>query len=337
MIDLKTKYLGVELKNPIIIGASNMVTDINMLKRLEDAGAAAIVYKSLFEEQIQLERLQMEEEANEYTERHAEMINLFPKIAHAGPEEFLINLKKACEAVNIPVFASLNAVYHNTWVDYAVKMEQTGIAGLELNFYAIPYDFNKEAVSIEVEQEQILKAVKNAVSIPVSVKLSPFYTNILNVINRFDKAGADGIVLFNRLFQPDFDLDTDKLVFPYNLSSEADNKIRIRFAGLLYGNINAGICTGGGITNGDDIIKMILAGADSVQVVSAIYRKGPEYISEMLKQIEERMLIKGYKTLDDFRGKFSKKNTTDIFAYKRAQYVDILLNSEEIFRRYPIA
>ena len=334
MSDLRTNYMGIELKNPIIVGASNLVLDEHHLKQMEEAGAAAVVYKSLFEEQVQLENLALSEAMDEYSERHAEMTTLFPDIEHAGPREFLMNLRNARKALSIPLFASLNAVYQETWVEYAEQLAETGVDGLELNFYSVPQDFHKTEVSITDEQIAIVKEVKKAVSIPVAVKLSPYYTNPLYLIKKLDEAGVNGIVMFNRLFQPDIDIDLEENYFPYNLSHQQDSRIALRFAGLLYGNVNAGICANTGILTGEDVITMILAGADCVQVVSTLYKNQIEYISTMLTDMQEWMHEKQYQKLDDFRGKLSKKRIKDPFAYKRAQYVDILLKSEEIFKRY---
>ncbi|MDD5506860.1 MAG: dihydroorotate dehydrogenase-like protein [Bacteroidales bacterium] len=336
MSDLKTNYMGIELKNPIIVGASNLVLDENHLKQMEEAGAAAIVYKSLFEEQVQLENLALSEAMEEYTERHAEMTTLFPDIEHAGPREFLMNLRNARKVVSIPLFASLNAVYKETWVEYAEQLAETGVDGLELNFYSVPQDFNKTEASITDEQITIVRQVKKAVRIPVAVKISPFYTNPLYLIKKLDEEGVNGVVLFNRLFQPDIDIDLEENYFPYNLSHQQDSRIALRYAGLLYGNINASLCANTGILTGEDVITMILAGADCVQVVSTLYKNQIEYISTMLTDIQEWMHEKQYQKLNDFRGKLSKKRIKDPFAYKRAQYVDILLKSEEIFKRYPM-
>ena len=336
MTNLKIKYMGLELKNPIIVGASNLTTDIKSLKKMEAAGAAAIVYKSLFEEQIQLENLEMHEAMEEYEERHAEMRSLFPDMTHAGPVEYLINLKKAKESVTIPVFASLNAVYSESWVEYATKIQQTGVDGIELNFYAVPDKFELDGKSIEDKQIEIVKQVKAAVTIPISVKLSPYYSNTLKVIADMEKAGASAFVLFNRLFQPDIDIDKEEHHFPYNLSNEEDNRLAIRFSGLLFGNIKANICANSGIFTGRDAVKMILAGADCVQVVSTLYKNQIDIISFLIQEIENFMKDKGYNTINDFKGKLSKKNAKDRFAYKRAQYIDILLKSDEILKKYPM-
>lgn len=336
MADLTTNYLGLELKNPVIAGASNLVTDMGAIKELEDAGIAAIVYKSLFEEQIQLESLQMDQELEEYNEIHAEMTSLFPKLQHAGPEEHLHHLRQVKESVSIPVFASLNAVFEPTWIEYAEKLEETGVDGIEVNFYAVPKDPAKDEQKIVDEQTAILKKIKQRIKIPVAVKLSPFYTNALKVIHDLAATGVDGFVLFNRLFQPDINIETETLHYPYNLSHPEENRLALRFAGLLYKEVEASICANGGIFDGKDVIKMILAGADAVQVVSTLYKNKPGYVSTILKDISSWMDKKGYKNLNDFRGKLSRKNVQDPYAYKRAQYVDILMKSEEMEKLFPI-
>jgi len=335
MSDLKTNYLGIELKNPIIVGACNLSHDMNVVKKLEEAGAGAIVYKSLFEEQIQLESFEMEEQMNAYNDIHAEMTSLFPDLQHAGPEEHLEKLKQLKETVDIPVIASLNAVFEPTWVEYARQLEAVGVDALELNFFAVPKDAGKDETDIIKEQLSVLAKVTKNVKLPVSVKLSPYYTNSLRTITLMDKEGASGFVLFNRLFQPDIDIEKEEMFFPYNLSSHEDNRLSLRYAGLLFGNINGSICSSRGILDGKDVIKMILAGADCVQVVSTLYKNKPEHIKTMLNDIEKWMDKKGYKSLNDFRGILSKKNTTDPFAYKRAQYVDILMKAGSIFDIYP--
>lgn len=335
-MDLSTTYLGLKLKNPIIVGASNLVTDLNFLKKLEEAGASAIVYKSLFEEQIQLENLENYQAEEDYGTRHAEMSSMFPATVDAGPAEFLFNLAKAKQSLNIPLIASLNAVYDDTWYEYAKKIEETGVDAIELNFYAVPREFDIDDNSILQEQLDTLEGVKKAVKIPVSVKLSPFYTNPLYCIGELDKKGTDGFVLFNRLFQPDIDLDKEGLYYPYMLSNEEDNRLPLRFAGLLYGNIKGNICSNTGIFTGKDVIKMIIAGADCVQVVSTIYKHGPKQIGKILEEMEEWMKEKKYQSLADFKGKLAKVNIKDPYAYQRAQYVDILMRSKDIFKKYPI-
>ena len=336
MANLSTTYMGVQLKNPLILGASNLVTKPDVIKQIEEAGIGAIVYRSLFEEQVQLESLQMDEELTEYEERNAEMTTIFPDLEHAGPKEHLYNVEKLVKSVNVPVFASLNAIYEPTWVEYAKELEKTGVAGLEINLYAVPGYFEVTSESIEEKQVQIVKAVKKAVKIPVSVKISMFYTNPLNFIKKIDEAGADAYVLFNRFFQPEIDIDKEEYHYPWELSNPKDHMVSLRYAGLLYGNLEGSVCVSRGIYDANDVIKMILAGADVVQVVSTIYRNSPSIVSDILMDLNRWMDEKGYKSLEDFRGKLSRKNMKDPFAYQRAQYVDILMHSESIFKKYPM-
>ncbi len=332
MKNLKTKYMGIELDNPIIVGASNMVTDFDTLKKAEESGAAAIVYKSLFEEQIQLERFKMEEELTAFDDIHAEMQTLHPKIEHAGPEEHLINIKKARESLTIPLIASLNAINKDTWIEYARLLSETGVNGIELNFYQTPTDFSKNSKDIEDEQVSIIKEIKKSLSIPVSVKLSSEYTNVLNLIERIDQAGSDAFVLFNSFFMPDIDINNEKHIKQFNLSNKGDYKKSLRTTGLLFENIKADICGSHGVHNGTDTIRLILAGASCVQMVSSLYKHGLSQIEKSKQKLAEWMEEKNYNSIDEFKGKLSNnKLSRNPFIYKRAQYVELLINSEEIF------
>lgn len=324
--------MGIELKNPIIIGASNLVVSINHLKQLEENGAAAIVYKSLFEEQIQLENFFEDEAMNEFNDRNAEMINLYPDMRDTGPAEFLHNLKKAKEALSIPLFASLNCVFKETWVDYAKKIEETGVDGIELNFYSAPREFGVSGHEILEEQLKITSAVKEAVNIPVAVKLSPYYTNTLRFAHMMDGAGADALVLFNKLFQPDIDIENENMSFNFNKSGKGDYRLSLRYMGMLHKKVQANLVANSGIIEGQDVIKMLLAGADAVQIVSTLYQNGLDYLKVILEDVEKWMDKKGYKSIDEFKGKLSKENIKDPYAYKRAQYVDILMKSVDLYK-----
>ena len=336
MANLSTKYMGITLKNPLILGASNMVSDLKQIQKAEEAGVAAIVYKSLFEEQIQLESLQMDEEIHEYDFRAAEMEKIFPEIEHAGPKEHLVALKKLKESVSIPVIASINAIYNPTWVEYAKLLEETGVDGLEINFYRVPISSDADAKMIEDHQIKILKEIKEAVKIPISVKISTFYTNPLNFISKLSKSGADGVVLFNRFFQPEIDIETEVFHFPWELTRKGDYQVTLRYVGLVHNKIKSSIIANRGIKTSDDMIKMLLAGADAVQVVSAFYENGIDYATTMLADLQKWMDKNGYASIADFKGKLSKENIKDEYAYKRAQYIDILKNSAEILKTYPL-
>jgi len=328
--------MGINLKNPIIVGACSLTADMEKLKKIEDSGAGALVTKSLFEEQIQLERFKMDEDREKYSNRDPEMITVFPDQKHAGPKEHLYWVRKAKKSLSIPVIASLNAVHEETWIEYAQLLEETGVDGLELNFYFSPKKFERDSQSVEKEQISILQQIKAKISIPVSVKLSFFYTNLLHFISQIDKTKVKGLVLFNRMFQPDIDVYKQENIFPFHLSERSDNRLPLRFTGLLSENIQSDICSSTGIIEGEDVAKMILTGAASVQVVSTLYKNGIDYISDMLKNLKFWMEQKGYSSLNDFRGKMNKKNSTDPWVYTRAQYVKLLMNPKEILDNYPV-
>lgn len=336
MANLKTHYMGLELKNPVIAGASNLSNDPENLRKIEEAGAAAIVYKSLFEEQINLENLELHERLTEYEERNAEMVTLFPGNLKndSYPAQHLANLKKAKESVSIPVIGSLNAVLDESWVEYAKEIEKTGVDGIELNFYALPEKSELNPGDAEKRHINTLKKVKAAVRIPVSVKLSPYYTNPLGLIYDLDKSGADAFVLFNRLFQPDIDINSEQILYPYSLSNSEDNRLPLRFAGLLHNNVKASVCASTGIFNGYDVIKMILAGADAVQVVSTLYLNQISVMGSILKEIEKWMDEKGYENLNQFRGKLSKSSLQDNLPYHRTQYIDFRMSTTAILKKY---
>ncbi|MCK5856546.1 MAG: dihydroorotate dehydrogenase-like protein [Bacteroidales bacterium] len=326
-IDLSVKYMGITLKNPVIVGANNMVGNIESLKQMEEAGASAIVYKSLFEEQLHMENLEYSNFIDEYVAQNSDETSPYPDLDVSGPKEYLFKLKKAKEVLNIPLFASLNAVYDVSWVDYAKQIEAIGIDGIELNFYTLPKEMESAEVDFVNWQFDIVEKIKAAVNIPVAVKLSSFYNNPLAVIKRMDNLGADAFVLFNRFFQPDIDLEKEEMIFPYNLSSKGDYGLALRFAGLLYNRIEADVCSSTGVFNGEDVAKLILAGADTVQVVSVMYKDGINKITDIMNELSEFMAKKGYENLDDFRGKLSQLRIDDTFAYSRAQYLDFLVNS----------
>ncbi len=332
MINLATNYMGIELKNPIIAGACGLSADMNMLKKLEEAGAAAIVFKTLFEEQINLESAHFDDQLEAMAGLHAEMTSLYPKLQHSGPEVHLVNLRKAKESLGIPVIASLNCLYDHTWLEYARLIEKTGVDGIELNFYFVPGDFEADGRTIEETHLELVKSVKSKITIPVSVKLSSFYSNPLNFISRLDKAGVNAVVLFNRMFEPEINVSEIKHTVPYYLSHEGDYRLALRYAGLLFGNVNAQVCANTGIYQGNDVIKMLLAGADCVQVVSTLYKNKPEHISTMLSDIESWMESKKFNSISDFRGKLSKKEMKDPFVYKRGQYIDLLLGSDQLLK-----
>ncbi len=333
MADLKTTYMGIPLRNPLIVGASTLTASLESIKRIEEAGAGALVTHSLFEEEIQLERFEFDESLHREDCRNAEMITVVPQMEHGGPQEHLMWVRTAKQAVRIPVIASLNAVNKDTWIEYAKLLEETGVDGLECNLFASPGDLQQEGVSVESEQIELIKELKKTVSIPVSVKLSFFYTNPLNVVHRMDEAGVSAFVLFNRLFDPDVDVNHERSTLPFNLSHEADYRLPLRYAGLLEGAIKADICSSTGVFTGEDMVRMILAGATAVQTVSALVCHGPAHIRTMLKGLDEWMERRGYGSLSSFRGKLSRRHNADRWAYTRAQYVKLLMDPRGIMNK----
>ncbi len=336
MADLSVSYMGLQLKNPVIAGASDLTANMDKIKQLADAGVGALVTKSLFEEEVQLERYKFEEDLEKHNERYAEMVTLFPKLEFAGPKEHLMWVRKTKEAVDIPVIASLNAVNHDTWISYAKQLEETGADALECNFYAIPEEMDKTGAEIEKEQVALVAEIKKEVKIPVSVKLSPTYANVLNVIAQMDQTGADAFVLFNRQFEPDMNIEKEDHTFPFNFSHSTDYRLPLRYVGLLHASIDADICGNSGIQCGESLVKMILAGAQTVQTVTAQYRGGMDSVQKMLKTLEDWMDQKGYADLEAFRGKLSKKNSNDPWAYTRSQYAKLLLQPEKIIENAPV-
>jgi dihydroorotate dehydrogenase (fumarate) len=328
MANLNTTYMGLELKNPFIAGASGYTANLDRIKQLEEAGAAAIVTASLFEEQIQYERFRLEEDLHQFDNLYGEMTGFFPQVKHAGPKEHLTWVKKAKQGVGIPVIASLNAVNRKVWSEWAVQLEDTGADGLELNFYATPSAFDRSSMDVEQEQIEISGEIKNKVKVPVSVKLSPFYSNPLHFIKNLDEVGVQGFVLFNRLFQPDINVEEEANRYRHNLSTEVEHEGPLRYAGLLHGNIQGDVCANSGILSGKDAVKLILAGAVCVQVVSTLYKNKISSLSNLIREAESWMDGKGYKDLGAFRGKMSAKNNSDPGFYRRAEYVKHLIKAD---------
>lgn len=336
MTDLRTTYMGIELKNPLIVGACALTGKIETIQKIEGFGAGAVVIKSLFEEQIQLERLMFDEDLEKYDNKYAEMLSFFPRLEHAGPQQHLLYVREVCRSVHIPVFASLNAINHETWIEYARVLAETGVQGLELNFYAFPYDAAVNAETVEAEQVAVITDIRKVVTIPISIKLSPFYSNPLHVIHLFDAVGVNGFILFNRFFQPMIDIRKEVHVSPLNLSHEEDCRLPLRFTGLLHEKIKADICSSTGIFDGDQVVQMILAGATVVQIVSTLYCNGLPHIATMLAAVQAWMEGKGYKQLADFRGKMSNAHCENPWAYTRDQYARLLMHPDVIIKNFPV-
>jgi len=322
---LSTTYMGIGLKNPIVVGACSLSKQVDTIRQIEAAGAGALTIKSLFEEQVQLESAAFEEALGDYDELYAEAVHLFPKVAHGGPKQHLYWVKEARKAVRLPLIASLNATSEEIWVDYARQLAETGVDGLELNFYSLPLDATVGSTTIEQQELDTFSKVRAAVKIPIAVKLHPYYTNVLHVATELDRRGANALVLFNRFFQPDIDVDAENERAALSLSNSTDSLLSLRWVALLHGRVKADLIASTGIMTGKDVVKMILAGASAVQVVSTLYRNKITHLGEMRAALEAWMDEKGYAALKDFRGKVSKKNVKDPWGFERGQYIKALL------------
>jgi dihydroorotate dehydrogenase (fumarate) len=325
MPDLKTIYMGIPLRSPIVVGASSVSAMVDSIKMAEQAGAGALVIRSLFEEQIMFDALRLEESLSVGAESQPEARTYFPSIKHGEAKEHLMWVEKARKAVTFPLLASLNAVSPGAWTEYARQLEETGINGLELNVYSVAADAHRAGTAIENELYEVVQAVRQQIRIPLAVKLSPFYTSVANMAAELDKRGAAGLVLFNRFLQPSIDPATETLTSELVLSNPEELKLPLRWTALLYGRIRAEIALSTGVHSGLDAAQALLAGATVVQTASAVIKHGVPYVSTMLRQLEEWMTEKGYASIGEFRGKLSQKQATDPSAFERAQYVRLLL------------
>ncbi len=326
MTNLATTYMGIPLKNPMVVAASTISHMVDRVKMAEDVGAGALVISSLFEEQIEMEQLRMADQMAVGSESFPEALSYFPNVTYGEASEHLMWVEKTRKAVKMPLFASLNAYSPGSWVHYARQLESTGVDGLELNVYAVATDLTKSGSDIEKELYEIAEAVKSEIKIPVAVKLSPFYTSVVNVAAELDKRGVDGLVLFNRFLQPTIEVETESLHSELVLSTAQELKLPMRWVALLYGRIKADMAITSGVHSGQDAIRSLLAGATVVQVASSLLKHGIPYLSTMLRDIEAWMAEKGYDSIDEFRGRVSQKNCDDPFAFERAQYVRLLLS-----------
>jgi len=327
-MDITTKYMGMNLRSPIVVSASPLSEDVANIKKMEDAGAAAVILYSLFEEQILLEQKEVFYHTTAGTYSFAEALTYFPEADEyrVGPDGYLDLIRKAKEAVNIPIIASLNGSTNGGWIDYAKKMQDAGADAIELNIYYIPTDMNLSSLEIENNYIEIVKHVKSAVSIPVAVKLSPFFTNMANLAKRIDDAGADALVLFNRFYQPDIDLDNLEVRPQIQLSHSSAARLPMRWIAILKGRIKADLAATSGIQSSDDVIKMLLSGANVTMMCSALLKNGIYHISQVEKEIIEWMTEKEYESVQQMQGSMSQQNVADPSAFERAQYMKALTN-----------
>jgi len=325
-MNLETTYMGLKLKNPIVPSASPLSKEISNIKHMEDMGASAVVLESLFEEQITHETKELDHFLTQGTESFAEALSYFPdtEVYDFGPEEYLSHIQKCKDAVDIPIIASLNGVSIGGWIDYAKKMENAGADGIELNSYYLATNAEVSSQEIEDNYVEVLKAVKSSVKIPVAYKLSPFFTSMSAMAKRFDDAGADALVLFNRFYQPDIDLENLEVMPNIMLSTSHSMRLPLRWIAILHGRIKANIGATRGIHQGTDAIKMLMVGADVTMVCSDLLRNGIKRISEIILEMTKRMEDNDYESVEQMKGSMSYKSVAEPAAYSRANYMKVL-------------
>lgn len=325
-IDLSTAYLGLRLANPFIAGASPLADSLDTVRRLEDAGCAAIVLHSLFEEQISQETTGSIHHMDPTEREFGRILSYYPEpTSYAlSTEQYLEHLRRVKAAVSIPVMGSLNGTTAEAWLKFARLIQEAGADALELNMYAVVSDLDESSLAVERDLRQIVQDLKRELTIPVAIKLSPYFTAFGNVARELDRVGADGLVLFNRFFQPDIDIRYLAVAPHLELSSSAELLLRLRWLALLRGRVRCSLAVTGGVATPNDGIKALLAGADVVQMVSAILRHGPSYFALMRNELQRWMEVSGFAALDDVRGRLSLSNTERPSAFERAQYLRTL-------------
>ena len=325
-LDLSTTYLGIKLANPIMPGASPLVDSLDRVKAMQDAGASAIVMHSLFEEQIDREMKAEYAHLRRHEDVFAEAANFFPESDDyaLGPQEYLAHIRKIKETCKLPVIASLNGTQLGGWVEYANLIQQAGADALELNLYYLATDGAISGEEVETDVLEIVRTVKAGVKIPVAVKLSPFFSSLSHMAKEIELNGADGLVLFNRFYQPDIDLDALEVVPKLDLSSPEELRLRLRWLAILFGQVKLPMACTGGIHSAHDVVKSILAGASVVQVVSSLLKHNPAHIRTLLDGLEKWMQEKEYVSVAQMRGALSLQNCPDPAAFERANYLKIL-------------
>jgi len=325
-MDLSTTYLGLKLPHPIMTGASPLVDDLDMVKRLEDAGAAAITMHSLYEEQITREQLGMVYRMELLDSVSAEALSYFPRADEyrLGPHQYLEQIRLIKQTVKLPVIGSLNGTTAEGWLDYARLIQQAGADALELNVYHVAADPRESGAAVERRLFDIARAVRESVTIPLSVKLSPFYSSVSHVASQLDALGIDGLVVFNRFYQPDIDLQELSIVPSLSLSSSSTLLLRLRWLALLYGRVKASLAVTGGVHTPQDALKAVMAGASAVQTVSAVLQHGPEHIRTLVDGMRAWLDEHEYESLKQAQGSQSLERSPNPAAFERAQYMRLL-------------
>jgi len=318
--------MGLKLKHPIVVSSCPLSETLDGIKTLEDSGASAIVMFSLFEEQIRRENEAFDNLMESASGSFAESSDFFPQIddVEKGPEQYLNLLSNAVAATDIPIVGSLNGITNEGWIDYAKQIQQAGASALELNVYYIPTDITQSGADVEQRYFDILQSVKSSVSIPVAVKLSPFFSATGHFAKRLDEAGADGLVLFNRFFQPDFNLDTLQVDPRAHLGSAEEIRVPLLWIAVLHDQVRASLAASRGVQSSTEIVKYLLAGADVVMVASALMRHGPQYLQVLIDELDSWLSVRDYASVNEIRGKMSHKHVVNPDEFERVNYIKAL-------------
>ena len=327
-MDLRSTYMGLALEHPLVASASPLSGDLDGIRRIEDGGAAAIVMFSLFEEQIRHETAALAHLTEAGTESFPEALNYFPELDDytVGPDRYLDLIRRGSEAVDIPIIASLNGVTNEGWVDYARQMQDAGAKGIELNVYHIPSDMAETGRQVEERYLGVLRRVKSAVTVPVAMKLSPFFSAMGDMASQFDAAGVDALVLFNRFYQPDFDLEKLEVKPNLDLSTPSEIRLPLLWIAVLFERVNCSLAATTGVHGRDEVLKYLMAGADAVMATSSLLKNGPGHMETLLNGLKEWMAQRGYQSVKQMKGSMSQKNVADPQAFERANYIRILEN-----------
>lgn len=330
MTRLNTTYLGMKLRSPIVVSACTLSEEVDNIVRMEDAGAGAVVMFSMFEEQIRKEEMRMEAIMQSTNNVFAEASDFFPDLDeyHVATAQYLETIRKAKERVKIPIIGSLNGITPKGWIDYAKQLEQAGADALEVNIFYIPADIRLSGVDVEQRYLDIIKLVKQTVNIPIAVKMNPYFSAMGHTALQMQEAGADGLVLFNRFYQPDYDILQLKVVHDLAYSEAAEIRLPLLWIAILSGQIKASLAATTGVQSATEVIKYLLAGADVTMTASALYKNGISYITTMEKSLLLWMDSMGFQSLDYFKGSMNQSNVSDPTAYERANYIRILENAK---------
>jgi dihydroorotate dehydrogenase (fumarate) len=325
-MDLTTRYMGLDLKNPLVASASPLTGELGNLRQLEDAGAAAIVLPSLFQEHIEAEARRYEALTEAGADSFPEALSYFPaqSLSHAGPERYLTLVRRAVEAVDLPIIGSLNGTTNEGWIDYAKQVEQAGAAGIELNVYFIPTDLSLTGGAVEQRYLEILAAVRAAITIPVAVKVGPYFSAFGQMAQELDRAGANALVLFNRFYQPDIDLAGPRMVKSLELSRRDEIRLPLLWIGVLSGRIRASLAASTGVESAEEVLKYLLTGADVVMTTSALLRHGVQHVATLLSGVSAWLAARDLQSLDQVRGLLSQQKARTPGGFVRANYIEIL-------------